>query len=303
MNNNIQKGLFLALSTAIISGFSIFYNKLVAIRGIDPVIFNIVKNGGVGIILTLFLLQTNRFSSISKLTKSDWKKLSLIALIGGSIPFVLFFTGLTMIPATNASLIHKTLFLWVAAMAIPLLGERLKLWQILGYMLIAWSNIFIGGFKGLTFGTGELMIFGATLLWSFEQIIAKIALKKLDSTIVAWGRMSLGSIFLLLYAISQQKIHLLFTISPSQLMTIAGSILLLAGYVTTWYKALKYAPATLVSAVLIVSVPITNLLTGMFITHTLPAPQQILSLLGILGGVGLISIFLTDQSKQQRALQ
>ena len=43
------------------------------------------------------------------------------------IAFLLFFSGLAMASAPTAAFIHKTMFIWVALMAVPFLGERLGL--------------------------------------------------------------------------------------------------------------------------------------------------------------------------------
>ena len=47
-----------------------------------------------------------------------------VGVIGGSVPFVLFFEGLARAEATQASFIQKTLVIWVALLAVPLLRER-----------------------------------------------------------------------------------------------------------------------------------------------------------------------------------
>lgn len=297
MNKQIKIGILLGAVTAFISGFSIFYNKLVIVKGIDPLIFNIIKNGGVAVILSLFFLRPPSFKKLITLSQNQWKKLILIGLIGGSIPFILYFEGLKTVAATNANLIHKTLFLWVAAMAIPFLGEKLNIWQIVGYLLVATSNIFIGGFSGFTGSTAEIMILAATILWSVENIIAKITLKDLDSNIVAWGRMFLGCIFLILFAVWQNKLGLLLQLKPEQAFPILGSIVFLTGYVITWYKALKLAPATLVTSVLIISTPITNVLSAIFITHALPQVQMVNGAVSILG-VLIISYFAQKTDKK-----
>lgn len=270
ITNNIKKGIFLALVTSFISGLAIFYNKLVITEGIDPLIFNILKNGGVVFVLSIFLLKKPQKNALLQFSTSFWLKLVSIGVIGGSIPFVLFFQGLKTAPAINANLIHKTLFIWVAAMAIPLLGERLNLKQIMGYLLIVLANFSLGGFSGFSFNQGEILIFLATFLWAVENIIAKITLKNTEAIFVAWGRMFFGALILLAIATSQNKLILLTQLSFSQLLLTVGSILLLTGYVTTWYHALKQAPATIVSSVLILATPITNILTSLFITRSFP---------------------------------
>lgn len=299
MSNTIKRGILFALLTALISGFSIFYNKLVITKGIDPLIFNITKNGGAALLISTLLITTKQLPKFKKLTANQWQKLILIAIVGGSIPFILFFEGLRSVSATNANLIHKTLFIWVAVMAIPVLGERLNVWQVLGYSVVAWSNLFIGGFTGFKANTGELMILTATIMWSIENVIAKIALKDIDSNIVAWGRMFLGCIILLAIAFIQNKLFLFTKITLDQILIAAGSILLLTGYVLTWYKGLKFAPATVVTSLLILSTPITNMLTALFITHTLPQ-LQLVNLISTFVGVLLIT-YLTRTKKKEIA--
>ena len=294
----MKKGIIFALITAIISGFSIFYNKLVITKGIDPLIFNIIKNGGVALILSCFLLTFTERKKIFTLKPSQWKKLLAIGFIGGFVPFVLYFEGLKSVASTNANLIHKTLFIWVAMMAVPILKEKLSILQIMGYLLVAWSNLFIGGFTSFSGNSGEIMILAATLLWSVENIIAKIALKDIESGIVTWGRMFIGSIFMILLAITQNKLILITRLNPSQVLPIAGSILLLTGYVYFWFKALKFAPATIVTSVLILATPITNILSAIFITHNLPQ-IQIVNALFTLFGLTLITLLFPYLGKRK----
>lgn len=287
MREKTKIGIISAIVAATISGFSIFYNKLVIINGLDPLIFNILKNGGVAVILSILLFSLPQRKNLKNLSGKTWKKLFIIGLIGGSIPFVLFFEGLRTAPAINANLIQKSLFIWVTAAAIPLLGEKLSLWQVVGFSLVALSNLFIGGFTGFKFSQGELMILLATFFWTIEVIVAKITLKNTDNLIVSWGRMFMGSIFLILIAVVWGKLPLLFQVGPNQLMAVLGSILLLSCYVTFWFKALKHAPVSVVTAVLILATPITNILSALFITHTFPQ-VQFLNLIGTLVGILLI---------------
>ena len=84
-----------------------------------------------------------------------------------------------------------------------------------------------------------------------------------------------GSILLIVFAVVTGKLQLLLTIESVKLIPISVSVILLTAYVTSWYKALQFAPATLVTSVLILATPITNLLTALFITHTLSSEYLI----------------------------
>ncbi len=289
MSEKIKKGIQFALVAATISGFSIFYNKIVLIKGVDPVVLNIFKNGGVALLLSLFILFRKDYrSKIQLAVKNNFYKLLIIGIIGGSIPFLLFFEGLKLTTAINAAIIQKSLFVWVALLAVPLLKERLSTWQIAGYILVLYSNLFIGGFSGIHFGTGEIMILLATFFWTAEALLAKVYLKNIDSTILVWARMFFGAIVLLLFALMQNKITLVTHITPQLLLPIVGSVAFLTMYAVSYYKALSKAPVTLVTALLILSTPITNLLTASILTHTLPSQQLMSTITTILG---LVIIF------------
>lgn len=296
MNNNLKKGIAFSLLAAFISGFSIFYNKLVIISGIDPQIFNIIKNGGVALVLGIFLIATGSLSKLKSASFSNWKKIILIGIIGGGIPFILYFDGLRNIPAINANIIQKSMFIWVAFLAVPLLKERLNRLQITGFFLIALSNLAIGGFAGFAGSTGELLVFIATLFWSLENILVRYSLKNTDATVLALGRMFFGAFVILGYVFYQNHLPLLFSIKSTQLLPITGSIILLTGYVISWYRALKFAPATAVTSVLILATPITNILTAVFITHTLPLTQVANLVLSVVG-ISVVILFSVKYSQ------
>lgn len=287
----MKKGIVFAILTACISGISIFYNKLVIVKGIDPLIFNIIKNGGVAIILSLLLISKSNIKSLASLKRNQWMKLILIGIIGGSIPFVLFFEGLRIVSAVDANLVHKSLFIWTSLMAIGILGEKLNIWQIAGYVIIAIGNIFIFGLSGIGSNPGILLIFAATLLWSMENIVVKITLADTDYKIVAWGRMIIGSFILIAIALMQNKLVLFTQLTPSEIIPVFTSIILLSLYVVTLFKALKFAPVSLVTSILIIATPITNILSAIYITGNYPQIQLINLVLTIFGIFFIIYFF------------
>jgi drug/metabolite transporter (DMT)-like permease len=222
------------------------------------------------------------------LSKSDWIRLLLIGLIGGAVPFLLFFKGLSLASATSAAFIHKTLFIWVAFLALPLLKEKLSVFQFLALGMMAVGVYLFAGPAGLALGLGEMLVFFATILWAVENIIAKIALKNIAPVIVGWGRMFFGSLFLLAYLVFSGGVSLLAVSSLSQASWLFLSGAFLFGYVVTWYTALKHAPATVVSSVLVVAAPITALLNGVFVSGTLNGFNLVPALMIVAGVLGLV---------------
>jgi len=283
---NMNKGIKLAFGTAIISGIANFVNKL-ALKGIQPLVHTTLKNSFVFLFITGICLLLSKAKEFKKLNKTDWIKLGLIGIIGGSLPFYLFFTALAQMPAINASLIHKTLIFWVALLAIPFLKEKLTPKHLIAIALLFSSNLIVGGFKGWQFSQPELMILAATLLWSVENVIAKVTLKKIDPMIVAGARMGFGSLILMFATEVTGKMPLVASLSLQQWSMILLTAVLLFGYVTTWYTALKYAPIVTVASILVSATLVTNILSAVFVTHALNA-QQIWQALFVVAGTILI---------------
>ncbi len=289
MDNKLTYAILLALGTAIISGTNTFITKIAVTAIADPVIFTFLKNALVAVFLIGIFLTANRWQEIKNLTKKDSIKLIAIGRKGRSIPFILFFTGLKMIPAINAGFIHKTLFIWIAILAIPTLKEKVGKLQIAALILLFGGNLVLFGLPNFTFGMGELMVLAATFLWAIESIIAKKALKNLSSMLVAGARMAIGSIIILAVIVIQGKTSMLTGLAPAQWGITLLTSALLAGYILTWYTALKHAPVTLVASLLVVATLVTNTLQTAFVTHTLPNQQLLSGTLLLIGITLLIS--------------
>ncbi|MDO8521467.1 MAG: DMT family transporter [bacterium] len=291
MNNHTMRfATVLALGAALFSGTNNFLTKIAVTVSSDPIFYTTLKNAIVALLLIGLFIALRKASELKKLTRKQWGMLAAIGLIGGSIPFALFFTGLSMTSAVNAGLIHKTLFLWVLIFAYPFLKERLSNGQLFGIFLIFLGNLFVGGFTGFKLNMGELMILGATLLWAVENIIAKKVLADISSMTVVAARMVLGSLLLAGFLAVSGRLTSLTELSALQWgWTLATSALLL-GFVLTWYTALKHAPATYVAALLVPATIVTNVLSAIFVTHTLTW-LQVLSAVFCATGAGLLIYF------------
>lgn len=267
MHNTLNKGIYLAFTTALISGFAVFFNKFSMSFWANSSVFTVAKNLVVVFLLTSLLLVFKKKRELKNLSKRQWARLVTIGLVGGSAPFLLFFKGLSITSATNAAFIHKTLFVWVSLLAVLFLKEKVSELQFAGLFILFAGVYLFASPKGFRLGHGELLALGATLLWAVENIIAKITLKDVSSLVVAWGRMFFGSLFLLVFLGITGNTSALLVASASQFgwLLVSGAILL--GYVVAWYTALKHAPATVVSSILVLAAPMTAILNSMFITH------------------------------------
>jgi len=289
-NSKLRLATYLALITAVISGTNNFLTKIAVTAIHDPILYTSLKNGIVAVLIIGAMVLIKKLPEVLALTRRQVARLLAIGLVGGAVPFALYFTGLQQTSAINAGLIHKTLFLWVLLIAIPVLKEKLRWQQWAGIGAIFVANIFVGGFSGFHYNTGELMILGATVLWAIENVIAKKTLEDISSVIVAGARMTFGALFLIVFIIWRgAPLAAVLDLGAVQWgWTILTSVLLF-GYVTLWYTALKHAPATYVATLLVPATLVTNVLSAIFVTGTLATPQIASAILLIAGTVVMIA--------------
>lgn len=262
--DTLRWGVGLAFGAALISGFSIFINGFAVKQVPDAAIFTTLKNGVAALILVSLALGVGGARSFRALDRSAWTRLAVIGVVGGSVPFLLFFGGLAQASAPSAAFIHKTLFVWVAVLAVPFLGERLGWAQLAALAVLLVGQFIVVPPDGVAWGTGETMIAAATLLWSIEVVIARrlLAGSPVSAPVAAAGRLGLGMIVLVGFLAVTGRLAPIAALTPVQWAWSLGTGVILAGYVATWYAALKRAPASLVTAVLVVGAPITATITA-----------------------------------------
>ncbi|MAG78248.1 hypothetical protein CL616_02680 [archaeon] len=284
-----KRGIVLVLLTAIISGFSIFLNKF-GVSGINPYIFTFAKNILVATFILSIVLLTTQFKQIKKLTKKQWLNLSLIGLLGGSIPFLLFFKGLQLTSGASGAFIHKTMFIFVAILALTFLKEKLNKTIFIAAILLLFGNFLLLKLNTFSFTTGEILILTATLFWAAEFTLSKHLLKKVSANIVAFGRMFFGSLFILVFLASTSQIQLIQSITLNQFSWILTTSVFLLFYVLTWYNGLKHVKVTTATSILLLGSPITTLLSIVFLGSTVTI-LQLVGLISISTGIFLIVYF------------
>lgn len=275
-----RTGLLLAAGTAVVSGFAVFSNGY-GVRawrdaGASSASYTTIKNLVAAALLAVLALGLTRAGSREGFTRPQrplqWAGLLAVGVVGGSVPFLLFFEGLARAGSGQAAFIHKTLVLWVALLAVPLLKERLHAGHLLaiGLLLVGQATL-LGGIGDLGAGTGEVLILGATLLWSVEVIIAKRLLRDLTASTVGAARMGFGVVILIGYAASTGGFGEMAAMGGTEWLWTLATGAVLTAYVATWYLALSRAPAVDVTAILVFGAVITAFLRNGFDGIALPS--------------------------------
>lgn len=300
--NNTTKGILLVLATAIISGVSIFANSYF-VTTIDPAGLTFLKNSLTATTILGIILAGAKYSSrknfneIKSLTKKDWTRLAVIGLIGGSIPFLLFFEGLAMIQGTSGALIHKTMFILVAIPAIIFLKEKPgKMFFALALMLFAGNALLLNAdFSQI--GTGHLLVLAATIFWAAENVYSKHLLKNINGNTLAFGRMFFGSLFILAYMAATSNIGSALSLNVEQWSQVLIASLFLIGYVLTWYNGLKRISVTLATSVLLIGSPVTTFLNWLVLNKEITLNQ----ITGSFIIVGALAIWITATIRKEKS--
>ena len=258
-SRQVRTGLWLALAAAIVSGVAVFVNAY-GVRALpDATVYTTAKNLVAAIVLLGLFLGARPVSRPTRLTPGRLAGLAAVAVVGGSIPFVLFFEGLARASSSQSAFIQKTLVIWVALLAVPLLGERLGALHVGAIAtLLAGQALLAGGVDRLRFGTGEWLVAAATLLWAVEVVLARRLLRDVPAGVLGVARMGGGVLLLLGWVAVSGRWHMLTGLGSTGWAWAGLTGVILAGYVALWFAALASAPAVDVTAVLVVAAVITG---------------------------------------------
>jgi drug/metabolite transporter (DMT)-like permease len=277
-------GVAIAFATAIISGVSIWVNGRAVRHFDDATVYTTAKNLVAGtLLITIFFVGRGARGrrEAAALDRRQWLSLLAVGVVGGSVPFVLFFEGLARAEATQASFIQKTLVVWVALLAVPLLHERFG-WPhaVAIALLIAGQAWLVGSAGTIAVGEGEAMILAATLLWAVEIVFVKHLLGSLSPSLLAAARMGFGAALLLSWVAVSGRWSALTGLDSEQWRWVLLTGLLLTAYVATWYAALARAQAIDVTAVLVFGAFVTAALSGAIDGKTVNALGMVMVAVG-----------------------
>ena len=260
-----RRGLRLAIAAACVSGVAVFVNGEAVGAFPSPTVYTTAKNLVAGLLLVVVAARLAsppgglRPSTVH--LRSHRTGLVAVAIVGGSVPFVLFFEGLARATSTDAAFIHKTLVVWAAVLAVVVLRESVGVVQVAAVaLLVAGHALLTGGLGNLHLGAGELMILAATLCWSVELVLVKRIVADVPAATVAAVRLGAGSALLVGWLAFTGRLDQLVALDARQWAWVAVTGPILALFVSLWYRALATAPVTDVTAILVVGAVITGVL-------------------------------------------
>ncbi len=287
---NYSKGLVLALLAALVSGVSVFVNG-VAVSLADPFAYTALKNMGALAFIAAITLALAGVRHFRNLSLRQWGLLVLVGVVGGSIPFLMFFWGLKLGGAAVSSFIYRSLFIFAGVTGYLILKEVPSPRDVAaGFVILAGNALLVSG--EAAFGLGQALVLGATVLWAVEYAISRKLMSDVHPQAVMASRMFFGSIVLLGFLAATGSLGALFSADSAVLGWLALTSLLLCGFLFTWYNALKNLPLVKASVIFTLGGIVTAVLNAIFLSKAITLVQAtglVLILGGVLLAVGIAS--------------
>jgi len=282
----VGPGVMLVLATAVISGFSTFLNGY-AVGNTSSDAFVTVRNLVVVAMIApagAFVL----FRSRNLPSGKDLATLAVIGLIGGAIPFLLFFRGLQLAAEAHgtltASFVYRTLFIFATVFGVVALRERLHARAAIAAALILGGNFLLLSLVSPLWTNGTLYVLAATVLWATEYTVSKHLLRHVGGTTVALGRMGFGAAFLGAFLAYTGGWSAVGGYTSTEWMWVGISAALLSGFVLTWYIGLARVDLGVASTVLVLGFPVSWVLS-LLATHAVAKSDAVIGAVAVTVGV------------------
>ena len=223
-----------------------------------------------------------------------------VSFIGSTLQYGLTYNGLNIIDASSAVLLVQLEVPFGILIAFFLLKEIPKIKNLIG-LVIAFIGVFIltgaPNLEGKYFGV--LLTLSGAFTWSLGAVMAKPLSKKIGAfALMTWLCVFSGPLLILISTIvNGNPIQYILSANFYSWITVIylGFIMQPIAY-GAWYYVLRRYPVNKIMPVLLL-LPVTGLLTAIFLLGEEPSKQVFLGGTIIVFGVGMI-LFSNPQKKQ-----
>ena len=235
------------------------------------------------------------------LPKGLYLDLFKVSLIGSALQYGLTYTGLNIIDASSAVLLIQLEVPFGILIAFFLLKEIPTIKNIVG-LIIAFIGVFIlTGAPNLEGKyVGVILTLSGAFTWALGAVMAKPLSKKIGAfALMTWLCVFSGPMLLLVSLVfdGNPMQYILYANFNSWLTVIfLGFFMQPVGY-AAWYYVLKKYPVNKVMPVLLI-LPVTGLITSIFLLGEDPPKQVFIGGLVIISGVALI-LFTRSKKREE----
>jgi drug/metabolite transporter (DMT)-like permease len=198
------RGIGYAFTAALMFGLGVVLAKLLS-GEIDAVLVAFLSLSIGGLLLTVCLPFTGNslFHNLSALKRADWINIFLLSSIGTALPLLFIVAGFTHTSALEGGFLLQLNGVAALIFALLLLGERIRLRQSLGILLLLIGSTLVilkgsqGGGAWTSGGLGELLILAGAIGLGFGFIPAKRMSERIETFQLTALRLLMGALTLL----------------------------------------------------------------------------------------------------------
>lgn len=253
----------------------------------DPFTFAYMRVVGAAIVLNVMPY------AAAPLSRADFRRVVLYALLGVVINQSLFLAGLALTSAHVAAILITAVPVFTLAIAMAMRQERVTSMKIIGIALAAAGALTVVGGEGFGGATksfvGDLLIVGNSLAYAFFLVLSKPDMERLSPRRVIARMFAISSVLMLpIAAVPMLRLHWR-ALPPAAWWSLAFVIAgpTVAAYVLNAW-ALAHTDSSLVAAYTYLQPVLTVVLAAMFLGEKIRAAAVVAGIL-IFAGVWLAS--------------
>jgi len=225
------------------------------------------------------------------LPKGLYLDLFKVSFVGSTLQYGLTYTGLNIIDASSAVLLVQLEVPFGIIIAFFLLKEIPTIKNIIGLVIAFIGTYILTGAPNLEGKyVGVLLVLAGAFTWSLGAVMAKPLSKKIGAfALMTWLCVFSGPMLLFVsFVFDGNPLEYILSANINSWLTVIflGFFMQPVGY-AAWYYVLKKYPINKVMPVLLV-LPVTGLMTSIFLLGEDPPKQVFLGGLVIIFGVGMI---------------
>lgn len=289
--SNRNKGVFLALASAVLSGTIPIFGKI-TVTIFSPIFVTFVIPAIVAVLLgQIAILKKEVVKNLAK------KNALWILVIGffAALGSLFSFHGLSIGRASDAGFLLQFEVLFASILAFIFLKEKLSLSQIIGLFLMILGGFAITIEKTFSFSTANILFLMTSFVWAINTVIVKRQVKNFSPTFLAYGRYFVSSIILFSFSVSSFGENIKKITLPNAFLLLSYG-LVIVGLILLLYNALKYVKTAEAISCQLLSPILTALISFFFLKESLEIGRI------VAGGIVLIGLFLMIQKKAFRFL-
>lgn len=189
-----------ALLLAVIMWGASFPLLKLGLEYVPPITLAAVRYSIAGLILIAVVFARSGVKRSLSEFRLDWKALTLLGLVGITVPNATLNLGLQFTTASVSSMIQASGPAFTVALAVIFLKERLRGMKVLGLAIAVIGTILLIGEGGVDLGNstfiGNILVLVSSFSYSVSGVLTKRALERHSPLTITGWNVAIGSLFL-----------------------------------------------------------------------------------------------------------